>query len=158
MFYDDGVSTSGGKLYYTQDTTVVSRTTDDTGTLVSNLSSSLQTIRANKPGTSADEKDWAEPIHIEFNIVSWSGPVSMQLWKSNTSGDYVGINLSDYLTNLSSANIKVEYNGIKVILKVNDNTVVNSSFSFSSSGLLGIRLLLGASSNFKYKDFIIYPI
>ena len=158
MFYDDGVSTSGGKLYYTSPTTEVSRETDSTGTLGTNLTDSLKTIRANKPDTTADEKDWSEPLHIEVDIVSWSGTVSMQLWKSNTSGDYVGINLSNYLTNLSSANIKVEYNGTNVILKVNDNTVFNPSFSFSSSGLFGIRLLLGASSNFKYKDFIIYPI
>ena len=158
MFYDDGVSTSGGKLYYTQDTTVVSRTTDNTGTLVSNLSSSLQTIRANKPGTSADEKDWSEPIHIEFDIVSITGELSMQLWKSNSSGDYVGINISNYLSDLTSANIIVEYDGNKVALKVNGNTVFNPSFSFASSGLFGIRLLLAAGGSFKYKNFKVYPI
>lgn len=157
-FYDDGISTSGGKLYYVNPTTEVSRETDSTGTLVTNLTDSLKTIRANKPDTTADEKDWSEPLHIEFDIVSWSGILHIQLWKSNTSGDYTGINLTNYLTNLSSANIKVEYNGTNVILKVNDNTVFNSSFSFVSSGLFGIRLLLGASSNFKYKNFMIYPI
>ena len=158
MFYDDGVSTSGGKLYYTQETTVVSRTTDSTGTLVSNLSDSLQTIRVNKPSTSADEKDWSEPIHIEFDIVSYSGALSMQLWKSNTTGDYVGINIGQYLTDLTSANIKVEYDGSRVTLKVNDETVFNPSFQFANTGLFGIRLLLGANGNFKYTNFKVYAI
>lgn len=158
MFHDDGTSTTGGKLYYTQAETVVSRTTDSTGTLVSNLSDSLQTIRVNKPSTSADEKDWSEPIHIEFDLVSYSGDLSMQLWKSNASGDYVGINLANYLSDLTSANIKVEYDGTRINLKVNNNTVFNPLFQFANTGLFGIRLLLGAGGNFKYRNFQVYPI
>ena len=157
-FYDDGITTSGGKLYYTSPTSEVSRETDATGTLITNLTSSLKTIRANKPNTTADEKDWEEPIHIEFDVVSWSGELSIQLWKSNTTGDYIGINLANYLSDLSSANVQLEYDGNRINLKINNTFVFGHSFTFVSSDLFGIRLLLGANSSIKYKDFKVYPI
>ena len=158
QFYDDGVTTDGGKLYYTNTTSEVSRTTDSTGTLVTNLTDSLKTIRANKPSTTADEKDWDDPLRIEFDIMSISGELSCQLWKSNDTGDYVGLNIASNMGTATSAHIRIEYDGSRIKLYVDNTEKINSSFTFVSSDLFGIRLLLGAGASFKYKNFLVYPI
>ncbi len=154
-FGDGGVTgnTNGG-FYYTQDQTVVSRQTDNTGTTVTNLTSSLQTIRVNKPNTSIDEKDWVAPLNIEFDILSYTGIVYLQLWKSNNTYENVSVNLSDFLTGVSNPHVKVLVADGKMKVYVNDELKTDLVVTFG--GLFGIRLLLSNSASFKYKNFFVY--
>ena len=154
-FGDGGVTgnTNGG-FYYTQDQTVVSRQTDNTGTTVTNLTSSLQTIRVNKPNTSIDEKDWVAPLNIEFDILSYTGIVYLQLWKSNNTYENVSVNLSNFLTGVSNPHMKVLVADGKMKVYVNDELKTDLVLTFG--GLFGIRLLLSNNASFKYKNFFIY--
>ena len=154
-FGDGGVTgnTNGG-FYYTQDQTVVSRQTDNTGTTVTNLTSSLQTIRVNKPNTSIDEKDWVAPLNIEFDILSYTGTLYLQLWKSNNTDEYVSVNLSNFLTGVSNPHVKVLVADGKMKVYVNDELKTELVLTFG--GLFGIRLLLSNSASFKYKNFFVY--
>ena len=154
-FGDGGVTgnTNGG-FYYTQDQTVVSRQTDNTGTTVTNLTSSLQTIRVNKPNTSIDEKDWVAPLNIEFDILSYTGTLYFQLWKSNNTSENVSVNLSNFLTGVSNPHVKVLVADGKMKVYVNDELKTDPVLTFG--GLFGIRLLLSDSASFKYKNFFVY--
>ena len=156
-FYDGAVTgnTNGG-FYYTSSTSEVLRTTDNTGTLVTNLTSSLKTIRGKYANST--ELQFNDKSVIEFDLLSFTGDITLQLWKSNTAGNYVGLDIDNNMGTLSSAHIRAELTGSKVKLSVDDTEKINSNFSFNSSGDMSVRILLGANASFKYKDFKIYPI
>ena len=137
-------------------TSEVSRETTDTGTTVTNLTSSVKTVRGKYANST--ELQFPDNCIIEFDIEEITGDITLQLWKSNVSGDHVGLDIDNQMSGVSSGHLKVELNGTKVILSVNGTTKLNSNFSFQSSGNMSIRFLLDANASFKYRNFLVYSI
>ena len=158
IFYDGGVTdNNNGGFYYTIfSSSEVSHSTDSTGTTVANLTNSLKTLRVKYANSS--ELQFPDTCKIEFDLLSISGNVSLQAWKSNTNGDYAGIDLDQLITGLTEAHISIEFTGTKLIVKVGSTEKQNTNFSFVSSGNMSIRFLLEDTDSFKYKEFKVYPI
>ena len=158
IFYDGGTTgnTNGGFYYNIFSSSDVTHSTDSTGTTVQNLTSSLKTLRVKFANST--ELQFPNQCKIEFDCLGITGNVSLQVWKSNTSGDYRGIDLDNALGGLSQAHMSLELTGSNAIFKVNDTVKLDTSFSFVSSGNMSIRFLLEDNCSFKYKDFVVYPI
>ena len=104
------------------------------------------------------ELQFPDKCRIEFDCLGITGNVAIQMWKSNTSSDYVGLDLDQAIGDSTNSHVSIELNGTKIIFKVDTTEKQNSTFSFVSGGNMSIRFLMEDSCTFKYKNFKVYPI
>jgi len=154
-FYDDGItSTSNGFIFNTTD---IQLNVDGTGTTVTNSSSSAgRTYWANKKDTASTvELDWDYPVAIECDILNGSSVVAFQFGRQ--SDNQVASRTFTQLGLTNGGHLKVTFDGTNVKYFVNSETPL-FTVPLSISGLSAVRFYCPASSTFKYKNFMIYPI
>lgn len=157
-FYDDGItSTSNGFIFNTTDIQLNVDTVGKTGTTVSNVSSTTgRTYWANKKGTpSTVDLDWDYPVAIECDILNGSSAVAFQFGRQ--SDNQIASRTFTQLGLINGGHLKVTFDGTNVKYFVNSETPL-FTVPLSISGLCAVRFYCPASSTFKYKNFMIYPI
>lgn len=134
--------------------TGITSTPDTEGNLLENSTSGGKYYGANLVNTSTGElKDYTTPFVIEFDCISTTG--ARLFINTSTGGSNIDRNFTSYITG---------NNHIKMIVRSNDYDLIvdgDSKVSQQSHSLVnpvGVRLVVQANSNLKYKDFEIYPI
>lgn len=152
ILQDKGVEDNLNPNAFSYNTDALTITTDEEGTLVENINSGdARVYSAKKPN--ASYVDWEYPFTVEFDIVEGDDNVRIQVFKINSSGNYVSRTLSD-LGNPS--HVKLEYDGEIIRYYVNGKTTPKYSKSISLENPLQIRFSLPDNTSFKYKNYKIY--
>ena len=155
-FYDKAI-TGNASTNWVYNTTDITPTPAPDGTTVTNGSEDTgRTYWANNPGTSTGvDTDWNGPTTVEVDIVSSDNSITFQVG-NNTVGT-----ASRTMTQLgltSGGHLKVVYDGTTVKYYVNNNSTATytANISFGNDNFY-VRFYLPQGTNFKYREFQLYP-
>lgn len=121
---------------------------DPTGMSVINNTSAQQQLIWNKQGTSSDQRDWDYPSCIEFEILEMTGSVYLMCRSESNQN---APRISNY--GVGKHRIEVTDSSMKYFFE----DELKLSYDYDNT-LFAIRFHADASSNFKLKDFKVYPI
>ena len=147
-FYDSGLNDAQKNNDWT--TTNLQINTDNTGTLVSNSTSSnvFYRIYRNSALVSFDT-----PYIVEFEVVSLTGTILL----INDGSTTIRRTLSGELGVQNGDTVRIEYDGTTCKYYVNDIYKTGQDISATSSySYLGFRI--GSSASLKYKNYKVYPV
>ena len=130
--------------------TFSSATSDSTGMLLTNNTGSQKQLVWNKAGTTSDQKDWENPLRIEFEVVEQTGTNYIMI---RSDGNSIAPKISNYSTGKM---FRIDIQNSQARLFVDGQEVVDP-YSYDGTKF-AIRIHVDDSATLKIKDFRVYPI
>jgi hypothetical protein len=156
IFYDAAV-TGKTSTEWGYNSTDIQISTEGDGTTISNVGTTGRTYWANYPGSSKTTGDeWNSPLVVEVDMLSASDTgtnVALQLVKGSSA---ISRNMSQ-LGVVNGGHIKIVCDGSTAKYYVNDSETPNHSQNWTETDF-SIRFYVVNGYDFKYKNFMIYPI
>ena len=139
--------------YWVKTSSLLLISRDTVGTLLTNThTTSNNRINILNSSTQSSAFCWDNPFAFEFDIITYNGTVTIDLYDAISNGQRA----FDYLNIQPGDNVKVASDGTNVKYYINNELTDTKQVSLTQPSRVGFIVNTGAS--LKYKNFKVYPI